>query len=170
MIHIKCSIINLLTFNVDFCWGGVCAIKVGGKARVSACVFFKSLCYDQRVSLTIGDDLNIRTVFQLFTLTKPPGKHNQNVTFWTGTLINIQNMHKNDVWTHLVSFDLSCKKIVFWPLTDWNKDKWFSSAHFQPFLTCSNAYLAHYFNILSVLVTLNECIWTLSCRSLTQAF
>lgn len=85
-IHMKWSMINLLTLNVDFCWGGVCAVKVGGKARVSACIFFKRLGYDQRVSLTVGDDLNIRTVFQLFTLTKPPGKHNQNV-IQTGTHI-----------------------------------------------------------------------------------
>lgn len=65
-----------ITFHIDLSGRGVGAIHVRCKARVASSVFFKSLRDDQRVELTIVDDLNIRAVFQLFALTEPPAiKH-----------------------------------------------------------------------------------------------
>lgn len=76
------SYTDVLTFNVDFCWRRVGTAEVGGEAGISSRVFFESFSDDQRVLISETENLNIRTVFQLFTLTKPPKKQKIITQIW----------------------------------------------------------------------------------------
>lgn len=71
VLNCSCAKQTSITFHIDLSGRGVGAIHVGCKARVASSVFFESLGDDQRVELAIVDDLDIRAVVQLFTLTEP---------------------------------------------------------------------------------------------------